>query len=137
MHNIDDKIASPTHKMTQNDAFSSDFCPTRPSKNPSQPEFYNNEMTVSESLANELFSHLFSDFEASHLLHKHSRAVVNLASFCRDPLHREEGLDVIRKEAWLFCRASSGVRLCWELEEPTCKGPTRHISYTNTVETWS
>ena len=25
------------------------------------------------------------------------------------------------KEAWLFCRTSSGVRLCWELEEP--KGP--------------
>ena len=31
------------------------------------------------------------------------------------------GLNVIRKEAWLFCRTSSGVRLCWELEEP--KGP--------------
>ena len=30
-------------------------------------------------------------------------------------------LNVIRKEAWLFCRTSSGVRLCWELEEP--KGP--------------
>eukprot|EP00290_Baffinella_frigidus_P055210 CAMPEP_0180342664 /NCGR_PEP_ID=MMETSP0989-20121125/1867_1 /TAXON_ID=697907 /ORGANISM="non described non described, Strain CCMP2293" /LENGTH=35 /DNA_ID= /DNA_START= /DNA_END= /DNA_ORIENTATION= len=29
--------------------------------------------------------------------------------------------DVIRKEAWLSCRASSSVRLCWELEEP--KGP--------------
>ena len=27
----------------------------------------------------------------------------------------------IRKEAWLFCRTSSSVRLCWELEEP--KGP--------------
>ena len=31
------------------------------------------------------------------------------------------GLDVIRKEAWPFYRTSSGVRLCWELEEP--KGP--------------
>ena len=28
---------------------------------------------------------------------------------------------MIRKEAWLSCRTSSGVRLCWELEEP--KGP--------------
>ena len=26
--------------------------------------------------------------------------------------------DLIRKEAWLFCRTSSGVRLCWELEGP-------------------
>ena len=32
-----------------------------------------------------------------------------------------EGLDVIRKEAWPFYRTISGVRLCWELEEP--KGP--------------
>jgi len=32
-----------------------------------------------------------------------------------------EGLDVIRKEAWSFYRTSSGVRLCWEFEEP--KGP--------------
>ena len=31
------------------------------------------------------------------------------------------GLNVVPKEAWLFCRTSSGVRLCWELEEP--KGP--------------
>ena len=31
------------------------------------------------------------------------------------------GLHVIRKEAWPFYRTSSGVRLCWELEEP--KGP--------------
>ena len=28
------------------------------------------------------------------------------------------GLNVIRKEAWLSCRTSSGVRLCWELEQP-------------------
>ena len=40
--------------------------------------------------------------------------------FCRDPLYRG-GLDVNRKEAWPFYRTSSGVRLCWELEEP--KGP--------------
>ena len=32
------------------------------------------------------------------------------------------GPDVIRKEAWPFYRTISGVRLCWELEEP--KGPT-------------
>ena len=28
------------------------------------------------------------------------------------------GLDVIQKEAWPFYRTISGVRLCWELEEP-------------------
>jgi hypothetical protein len=28
---------------------------------------------------------------------------------------------VVRKEAWLFCRTSSGVRQSWELEQP--KGP--------------
>ena len=31
------------------------------------------------------------------------------------------GADVIRNEAWPFYRTISGVRLCWELEEP--KGP--------------
>jgi len=31
------------------------------------------------------------------------------------------GFVVIRKEAWPFYRTISGVRLCWELEEP--KGP--------------
>ena len=31
------------------------------------------------------------------------------------------GPDVIRKKAWSFYRTISGVRLCWELEEP--KGP--------------
>ena len=31
------------------------------------------------------------------------------------------GLNMIRKEALLFCKTSSGVRLCWELEEQ--KGP--------------
>ena len=35
------------------------------------------------------------------------------------------GADVIRKEAWSFYRTISGVRLCWELEEPKGpKGPT-------------
>ena len=29
-----------------------------------------------------------------------------------------KGSDVIRKEAWCFYRTISGVRLCWELEEP-------------------
>jgi len=32
---------------------------------------------------------------------------------------------VIRKEAWTFYRTISGVRLCWELEEP--KGPKGHM----------
>jgi len=37
------------------------------------------------------------------------------------------GLNVIRKEAWLFCRTNSGVRLCWELEAPNGpKGPSHH-----------
>ena len=31
------------------------------------------------------------------------------------------GPDVIRKGAWSFFKSISGVRLCWELEEP--KGP--------------
>jgi len=31
------------------------------------------------------------------------------------------GLDVIRKEVWPFYRTSSGVRLCWEVEDP--EGP--------------
>ena len=31
------------------------------------------------------------------------------------------GPDVIRKEAWSFYRRNSGIRLCWELEDP--KGP--------------
>ena len=30
-------------------------------------------------------------------------------------------MNVIREESWLFCTTSSGVRLCWELEEP--QGP--------------
>jgi hypothetical protein len=33
------------------------------------------------------------------------------------------GLDVIRKEAWPFYKTSTGVRLCWELEE--AKEPPR------------
>jgi hypothetical protein len=33
---------------------------------------------------------------------------------------------VIRKEAWSFYRTTSGVRLCWKLEEPKGpKGPRR------------
>ena len=53
---------------------------------------------------------------------KHSRTWVPEVSdgrFCRDPLYG--GLDLIRMEAWPFYRTLSGVRLCWELEEP--KGP--------------
>ena len=39
-------------------------------------------------------------------------------------INKAGGLNVIRKEAWLFCKTSSGVRLCWELEEPQGpKGP--------------
>ena len=34
------------------------------------------------------------------------------------PSHHARGLDVIRKEAWSFYRTISGVRLCWELENP-------------------
>jgi len=29
---------------------------------------------------------------------------------------KSAALNVIRKEAWLFCRTIFGVRLCWELE---------------------
>jgi len=36
------------------------------------------------------------------------------------------GADVIRMEAWSFCRTISGVRLYWELEEP--KGPKGHAT---------
>ena len=32
------------------------------------------------------------------------------------------GLDVNQKEAWSFYRAISGVRLCWELENPQEQG---------------
>ena len=33
---------------------------------------------------------------------------------------------MIRKEAWSFYSTSSGVRLCWKLEEPTGpKDPTK------------
>jgi hypothetical protein len=36
----------------------------------------------------------------------------------------EESDHVIREEAWLFCRKSSGVRLCWEFKEhKRPKGP--------------
>jgi len=40
------------------------------------------------------------------------------------------GPDVIRKEAWSFYRTISGVRLCWELEEP--KGPNGSEAFINT-----
>ena len=36
---------------------------------------------------------------------------------------------MIRKEAWSFYRTSSGVRLCWELEEP--KGPKKKVGQTS------
>ena len=35
------------------------------------------------------------------------------------------GVDVIQKEAWSFYRTLSGVRLCWELEEPQGPKETR------------
>ena len=38
-----------------------------------------------------------------------------------NPRRARSGLAVIRKEAWPFYRTISGVRLCWELEEP--EGP--------------
>ena len=41
----------------------------------------------------------------------------------RNQISGTRHLNVIQKEAWLFCRTSSGDRLCWELEEP--KGPKR------------
>jgi len=38
----------------------------------------------------------------------------------------EDSSDVIRKKAWPFYRTISGVRLCWELEEPKgSQGPKR------------
>ena len=37
---------------------------------------------------------------------------------------QQGSLNVIRKEAWLFYRKSSGVRLWWVLEEP--RGPKGH-----------
>jgi len=47
------------------------------------------------------------------------------------------GLNVIRKEAWLFCRTSSGVRLCWELEEPKGpKGPKAARREPSALEGW-
>ena len=42
------------------------------------------------------------------------------------------GLDVIRKEAWPFYRTISGVRLCWELEEP--KGPKGDVFACDSVQ---
>jgi len=39
-----------------------------------------------------------------------------------DGAEESSGRRVPKKEAWPFYRTSSGVRLCWELEEP--KGPS-------------
>ena len=45
---------------------------------------------------------------------------------------------VIRKEAWLFCRASSGVRLYWELEQPKGpKGGARATSLCTRCASWA
>ena len=45
-------------------------------------------------------------------------------------------LDVIRKEAWSFYRTISGVRLCWELEEPRGpKGPQQRLVLDRRTET--
>ena len=43
---------------------------------------------------------------------------LDLASSAAEAKLCTGGLDVIQKEAWAFFRTSSGVRLCWELEEP-------------------
>ena len=41
-----------------------------------------------------------------------------------------QGLDVIQTEAWRFYRTLSGVRLCWELEEPQGpEGPDKDSSH--------
>ena len=42
-----------------------------------------------------------------------------VSEFARESIRKFLGY--AGKEAWLFYRTSSGVRLCWELEEP--KGP--------------
>ena len=47
---------------------------------------------------------------------------VRRAHVSKDGVLCTEGLDVIRKEAWSFYRSISGVRLCWELEEPGTRG---------------
>jgi len=41
---------------------------------------------------------------------------LNGSLFARERMRKR--VDVIRKEAWPFYRTISGVRLCWELEEP-------------------
>ena len=46
---------------------------------------------------------------------------VGLIQSTKAPKPAGLAVDVIREEAWPFYRTSSGVRLCWELEEP--KGP--------------
>ena len=41
------------------------------------------------------------------------------------------GPDVIKNEAWSFYRTISGVRLCWELEEPY--GPKGRATHSEVV----
>ena len=45
----------------------------------------------------------------------------HLTRGCLRTPKQDKVLDVIRKQAWPFYRTISGVRLCWELEEP--EGP--------------
>jgi hypothetical protein len=46
----------------------------------------------------------------------------------KDTILYTGGPVVIRKEAWSFYKTSSGVRLCWELEEPKEPKKDRTIS---------
>ncbi|KAJ1467993.1 hypothetical protein T484DRAFT_1985248 [Baffinella frigidus] len=59
--------------------------------------------------------------------------------FCRDPVYRGGGLGVIRKEAWPLYGTSSGVCLCWELEEPeglkACRPPPSFTGVPHSQET--
>ena len=52
------------------------------------------------------------------------RSYTGTSPIIKDKRHRD-ARDVIRKEAWHFYRTISGVRLCWELEEP--EGPGRGL----------
>jgi hypothetical protein len=64
-----------------------------------------------------------------HVYHDHARRRTTFQSSERQirlsrisPSAAPPGcLNEIRKQAWILCRTSAGVRLCWELEEP--KGP--------------
>jgi len=59
------------------------------------------------------------------------RQMIRLSESIEDKKLREArcrgGPDVIRKAAWPFYRTISGVRLCWELEEP--KGPQGSVAF--------